>query len=117
VSRRTGAPRGVWTVLAIVAATASVSACGGSSNSSTPEHTGKPLNMHTVEGSIEESFLAKRGIHAKVTCPTTVEQRAGNDFTCEATGVAGHGHSAKPFHVHVAVKQVNNAGYVTYVSY
>jgi hypothetical protein len=100
--------------LAVLAA-ALVGACGGSSTN--PEHTGKTLNMHTVIGSIEESFLSKRHIHAKITCPATVEQRAGNNFTCEATGVEGTGKNAKPFHVHVGVTQVNNAGYVKYVSY
>jgi hypothetical protein len=102
-----------------LAALALVSACGGSSKSSseTPVHTGKQLNMHTVTASIEESFLEKRHLHATVICPTGVEQRAGNNFTCEATGVQVSGHSHKPFHVHVAVTQVNNNGYVKYVSY
>ena len=93
----------------------SLAACGGSKEGSSP--TGKQLNMHTVIASIEESFLAKRHIHATIKCPTTEEQRAGNNFTCVATGFTGTGSSRKPFTVHVAVTQVNDKGYVKYVSY
>lgn len=113
--RRSGAHAPV--VLAAVAfAALAIAACGGSkTEGSTP--TGKQLNMHTVIASIEESFLAKRHIHAKITCPTSEEQRANNNFTCEATGFTGTGKNRKPFTVHVAVTQVNNSGYVKYVSY
>lgn len=100
------------TLLAAVA----ISACGSSKGSSTTQ-TGRSLNMTRVIGSIEESFLTKRKIHAKVSCPSHVEQRAGNNFTCIATGFTGTGSKRKPFTVHVAVTQANNNGYVTYVSY
>ena len=93
----------------------SLAACGGSKESNAP--TGKLLNMHTVIASIEESFAAKRHIHATIKCPTSEEQRAGNNFTCVATGFAGTGKDRKPFNVHVAVTQVNDKGYVKYVSY
>jgi len=98
-------------------ATVAIAACGGSKSSESTAPTGKQLNMHTVIASIEESFLEKRHIHAKITCPTSEEQRQGNNFTCEATGFTGTGTNRKPFTVHVAVTQVNNSGYVKYVSY
>ena len=119
-ARLAGAQRAGALALCALAGAAAISACGSSAKSpasSSSAPTGRLLNMHTVVGSIEESFLTKRHIHANVTCPTHVEQRAGNNFTCEASGFAGSGKSRKPFRVHVAVTQVNNAGYVKYVSY
>jgi hypothetical protein len=92
----------------------SLAACGGSKEGG---KTGKQLNMHTVIASIEESFLEKRHIHAVIKCPTSEEQRTGNNFTCVATGFTGTGSSRKPFTVHVAVTQVNDKGYVKYISY
>ena len=106
--------------LLVLSAGVVIGACGGSSgksSSSTSATSGRLLDMRTVVGSIEESFLDKRHIHATVTCPSRVEQRAGNNFTCEASGFLGSGRSRKPFRVHVAVTQVNNSGYVKYVSY
>jgi hypothetical protein len=103
--------------LAIGACGGSSSPAGSSAKSSTAAKGGRLLNMHTVVGSIEESFFKERHIHAKVSCPVRVEQRAGNDFTCQASGTVGSGKQAKPFLVRVRVTQVNNAGYVRYVSY
>jgi hypothetical protein len=113
--------RAISLVAAAVASAVAIGACGGSSSTSSnnnepSKRTGKALNMHVVIGSIEESFLKKRGIHAKVACPVSVEQSKGHNFTCEATGTTA-GHPPKPFRVRVAVMQVNNNGYVEYVSY
>ena len=114
--RPSRARRGAALVPVALATAALIAACGSSSNT-TSGPTGKKLDMARIVGSIEESFLTKRGIHAHVVCPTSEEQRAGNNFVCTATGVAGTGSNKKPFTVHVGVTQTNNNGYVTYVSY
>jgi hypothetical protein len=98
-------------------ATAALIAACGSSSSTTSGPTGKKLDMTRIVGSIEESFLSKRHIHAHVSCPSSEEQRAGNNFVCTATGFTGTGNNRKPFTVHVGVTQANNSGYVTYISY
>lgn len=102
-----------------LAAATLIAACGGSGSSSKEEAkaTGKKLDMARVMKSIEQSFMEKRHIKANVTCPTGIEQRKGNNFTCTATGFSGNGSKRKHFKVHVAVTQTNNSGYVTYVSY
>jgi len=76
--------------------------------------TGKMLNMTRVEMSIEASILRERNIHSTVTCPASVEERAGNVFTCYAEGTIG---AAKtPYRTPFVVTQVNNSGYVTFHS-
>jgi hypothetical protein len=108
--------RALPAVSALAAATL-IAACGSSSSGEEAKTTGKKLNMARVTKSIEDSFLEKRKIRAHVVCPTSIEQRKGNNFTCTATGFTGTGKQRKPFNVHVAVTQTNNSGYVTYVSY
>ena len=92
-----------------------IGACGSSSNETSS--TGKKLDMARVVKSIEQSFLEKRHIVAHVSCPSSEEQKAGNNFVCTASGFTGSGANKKPFTVHVGVTQANDKGYVTYVSY
>jgi hypothetical protein len=61
----------------LVAASLAVTACGSS---------GSPtiLNTEKVERAIEQSSLAQRGTHARVSCPSGVHQKQGLVFTCTA---------------------------------
>lgn len=106
------ARRGALLAAAGLASAALVSACGSSSTST--GSTGKKLDVARVEASIEESILAKRHLHSTVTCPAGIEQKAGNDFTCYATGTIGK--KKTPYRTPFEVTQVNNNGYVTYHS-
>jgi hypothetical protein len=42
------------------------------------------LNTDKVERAIELSSLAQRGIHAQVSCPSSVHQEKGLVFSCTA---------------------------------
>jgi hypothetical protein len=115
---RVGSSAGIARRAAALAAAGLVSAtllgaCGSSSTSS-PATTGRKLDVARVAASIEESILTKRHLRSTVTCPTNVEQKAGNDFTCYATGTIGK--KKTPYRTPFAVTQVNNNGYVTYHS-
>jgi hypothetical protein len=61
----------------LVAASVAVTACGSS---------GAPiiLNTEKVERAIEQSTLAQRGNHARVSCPSGVHQKKGLVFFCTA---------------------------------
>jgi hypothetical protein len=63
---------------AFAAAALAVTACGGSSGSPTI------VNTEKVERAIEQSSLAQRGQHARVSCPSGVHQAKGLVFTCTA---------------------------------
>jgi hypothetical protein len=65
------------------------------------------LNIAAVERGIAQSILSQRHLHATVTCPREVLQRAGIFFTCTAT-INGQGH---PF----GVTELDNNGHVRYV--
>ena len=66
----------------LVAASLAAAGCGGSPGAPTI------LNTEKVERAIEQSSLAQRGQHARVTCPSGVHQKKSLVFTCTAT-VAG----------------------------
>ena len=70
--------------------------------------------MSRGSASIEESILLKRHLRSTVTCPASVEQKAGVEFTCYATGTIGK--KKTPYRTPFTVTQVNNSGYVTYHS-
>jgi hypothetical protein len=80
--------------------------CGGA----TKTVTVSPLILNTerVELSIQQSILAKRHVRAEVSCPSGVHQHRGLTFYCQATFPSG---AVTRFRV----KQVNNAGGVSYV--
>jgi hypothetical protein len=71
-----------------------VGGCGGASDPtgirSAARAVAPPTTLNTVkiERAIEQSSLAQRGIHARVTCPATVPQTRGDVFSC--TAVADH---------------------------
>ena len=111
---RTGvARRGALLAATGLASASLISACGSSSTESSPA-TGKKLDMARVVAAIEESILVKRHLHSLVSCPAGIEQKAGNDFTCYATGTIGK--KKTPYRTPFTVTQVNNNGYVTYHS-
>jgi hypothetical protein len=114
--RQTGiARRGALLAAAGLASASLITACGSSSTSSSSTgSSGKKLDVARVAASIEESILLKRHLHSTVTCPAGVEQKAGNDFTCYATGTIGK--KKTPYRTPFVVTQVNNNGYVTYHS-
>jgi hypothetical protein len=62
---------------ALVAAGLAATGCGGA---------GAPtiLNTEKVERAIEQSSLAQRGEHARVSCPSGVHQKKGLTFACTA---------------------------------
>jgi hypothetical protein len=70
---------------AVVLAAASFAAagCGGSSGSPTI------LNTEKVERAIEQSSLAQRHQHARVSCPSGVHQKKGLVFACTAATASG----------------------------
>jgi hypothetical protein len=92
-------------VLAALASTTLISACGGSSKSPTAAPQ-RHLNTNRVAVSIEQSILKERHLHAKVSCPAVVPQEPGRNFVCVAT-------IHKGLTTTFAVTQGNN-GYVTY---
>ncbi len=105
---------------AVLAAALLVSACGGSSSSSTSAEeskgTGKALDLARVEKSIETSVLSEKHMHATISCPSYVEQRKGNNFTCYAIGTVGTGNHKVAFKTPFEVVQQNDKGYVYYHS-
>jgi hypothetical protein len=108
------ARRGALLAAAGLASATLLGACGSSSTSPSTPATGKKLDMARVSAAIEESILLKRHLHSTVTCPAGIEQKAGNDFTCYATGTIGK--KKTPYRTPFQVTQVNNNGYVTYHS-
>jgi hypothetical protein len=66
----------------LVAASLAVSACGS---------PGSPtiLDTEKVERAIEQSSLAQRGKHARVSCPSGVHQKKGLVFSCTAVVARG----------------------------
>jgi hypothetical protein len=121
-TRAVRARRGALAAVAALAGLALLSACGSSSSSSTTSSGAKGnLDTARIALSIEQSILAQRHIHAKVTCPAAVPQQTGKTFTCIATNtttVTPHG--GKPTKTTVTtpftVTVQNNRGYVTYHS-
>ncbi|MEA2468098.1 MAG: hypothetical protein QOJ57_2224 [Thermoleophilaceae bacterium] len=68
----------------LVAASFAATGCGaGSSGSPTI------LDTEKVERAIEQSSLAQRGEHARVSCPSGVHQEKGKTFSCTATIASG----------------------------
>jgi hypothetical protein len=116
------ARRGALAAVAALAGAALLSACGSSSSSSTTGGGAKGnLDTARIALSIEQSILAQRHIHAKVTCPAAIPQETGKTFTCIATNtttVTPKG--GKPTKTSVTtpftVTVQNNRGYVTYHS-
>jgi hypothetical protein len=108
------ARRGALLAAVGLASATLVSACGSSTTTSSSGGTGKKLDMARVAAAIEESILLKRHLRSTVTCPSGIEQKAGNDFTCYATGTIGK--KKTPYRTPFQVTQVNNNGYVTYHS-
>lgn len=87
------------TALAVLA-TACLAACGSSVASRMSQGT---LSVARVERAITTSALAEHGVHAAVTCPGDVPEKAAYAFTCTAklsvgsypvtvTETNGHGH-------------------------
>jgi Domain of unknown function (DUF4333) len=108
-TRGAGARRGPTAVIVALAAAALISACGSASPSATTAEKPIPkaiLNTKRIAGSIEQSILSERHIHAKVSCPAVVPQEKGRTFACIATV----GKTKTPF----TVEQQNDRGYVTY---
>jgi hypothetical protein len=108
--RAVGAPRGAIVAATALACTALISACG--SSSSTPAKTN--VDTQRVALSIEQSILAKRHLHATVSCPPTVPAEKGKTFVCIATVPNAKNPSTvtkTPFTVTVQ----SSRGYVTYV--
>jgi hypothetical protein len=66
----------------LVAASLAVTACGS---------PGAPtiLDTEKVERAIEQSSLAQRGMHARVSCPSGVHQKKGLVFSCTAVVKSG----------------------------
>ena len=93
-----------------LACTALISACG--SSSFTPAKTN--VETQRVALSIQQSILAKRHLHATVSCPPTVPAEKGRTFVCIATVASAKQpptFTKTPFTVTVQ----SNRGYVTYV--
>jgi hypothetical protein len=70
-------------VVLLIAASLMLTACG-SSGSSSQSRAPKILNTSKVARAIQQSSLAQRGEHAKVSCPTGVHQQQGMVFSCTA---------------------------------
>jgi len=98
----------------MVALTATLIGACGSSKSSPPAKKVN-LNISHVEQSIEQSILAERHLHAKVTCPAAVPQEKGKVFTCTASGITNGKHKTH-FATQFTVTVQNEQGYVTYNS-
>jgi hypothetical protein len=113
-------PRSAALAATALVTAALVAACGGSGSGSTSgegKPTGKALDLTRVERQIEVSILSEKHMRATVTCPSYVEQRQGNNFTCYATGTArGKNGRQEPFRTPFTVEQVNDRGYVYFHS-
>jgi Domain of unknown function (DUF4333) len=68
------------------------------------------LNIAKVQHAIEASVLSQRHLHATVSCPAEVLQRAGLVFRC--TAVVDGESRRYPF----VVREVDNAGHVRYLA-
>jgi len=76
-----GRPRHGGTLIGLAGAilvAVCVSACGSSGSSA------RTLDSVKVERAIASSIMAQRHLHATVSCPAEVIQRAGHTFTCTA---------------------------------
>jgi hypothetical protein len=70
------------------------------------------LNTTHIAQVIERAIASQRHIRARVSCPTVVIQKQGNNFKCIATTYPGKGVRDKtPFDV----TQQNDRGDVTFV--
>jgi hypothetical protein len=104
--------RRVVVSVALLACAALMSACGSSSPTSSTTTTS--VNTQRVALSIEQSILAKRHLHATVSCPATAPQEVGKTFVCIAASRA----AKPPFTITrtpFTVTVQNTRGYVTYV--
>jgi hypothetical protein len=112
-ARGLGIRSGTIVAVAGLACAALISACGSSSSESST--ASKPVDTAKVALSIEQTVLAKRHTHVKVTCPPTVASEPGKTFECTATA-----RSTKPPYVETTTPFVvtvqNHLGYVTYAS-
>jgi uncharacterized protein DUF4333 len=86
----------------LVAGGLAVTACGSSSTATTI------LNTEKVESAIQQSILAQRSHHARVTCPSGVHQKKGLVFACTAV--------VKTASTRFVVTQLDGAGHVHYVA-
>jgi hypothetical protein len=102
-SNRSGASR-QWLrrgalVGGLLAATATISACGGSSDPTI-------LNTEKVERAIEASSLAQRHKRVHVSCPAGVHQKKGLVFNCTTMSTRGN--------TRFVVTELDDAGRVHY---
>jgi predicted small secreted protein len=115
--RRSSSAAGIL-VAASVALTACASTGAGAGSSGSPARSaGSPVSLNTshsvlntakIQLAIENSALAQRGRHVRVTCPTGVKQAKGVVFSCTAY----YGHSSTPF----AVTELDALGNVHYAA-
>lgn len=66
------------------------------------------LDTTRIALAIQQSIVAKRGLHARVSCPTDIPRQQGLTFVC----AAGTGTRLTAFEV----KQVDSDGHVTYAA-
>jgi hypothetical protein len=66
------------------------------------------LNTEKIEGAIEQSSLAQRGVRVQVSCPSGVHEQKGLVFSC----VAVLGHSSTRF----VVTELDAFGHVRYAA-
>jgi hypothetical protein len=105
--------RSALVTIVAIACVALVSACGSSKSSS--ESSGPKANVDTakVATSIEQTILAKRGLHSTVVCPAAMPAEVGRTFECIASVTAAkppHTVTKTPFVVTIRSAR----GYVTY---
>src|SRR5438876_12306941 len=115
ITRGVSPLRGAIVAITALGCAALISACG-SSKSGESSGSGAKANVDTarVALSIEQTILAKRKLHSKVTCPAPMPAVPGNTFECIASVIAAkppHTVSKTPFVVTIQ----NLRGYVTYV--
>jgi|GEM_PF-1982694 len=111
----------VAAVTAAAAVAVAVAACGSSKKSSEPNTTnaagsGHQLNTARVARAIELRIEEVKHLHSKVHCPTEVEQREGNTFTCIAEGTEKVHGKEETYHTPFTVEQLNSRGYVYFHS-
>lgn len=70
------------TMVGAVVAAGLLAGCGGG--------THRTLDATGVSRSIAQSILKQHRIYATVSCPTSVPQEKGHDFTCQAAVDVGH---------------------------
>ena len=71
------------------------------------------LNTTRIAQVIERVIASQRHIRARVSCPTVVIQKQGNNFKCIATTTTGMGRGKVQLKTPFGVTQHDN-GYVTY---